>query len=150
MLEAKAIRKHSAQHDLFHRLHSIAADEAFVRQVAEKWYETRFEVVGKCCDLCNRTWMTSIANQRCGTWYCDPSVCALPILMDKRLTVKPHRRAREHMRTSSRRTDTQMLGFRRPYMRSPADRSELGLQSPALKPSSRELRPEQRRVRLTA
>ena len=54
MLEAKAIRKHSVQHDLFHRLHSIAADEAFVRNVAEKWYETRFEVVGECCGLCIR------------------------------------------------------------------------------------------------
>lgn len=43
----KAIRKHSAQNDLFHRLHSIAADEAFVRKVQEEWYEGRFEVVGK-------------------------------------------------------------------------------------------------------
>ncbi|CAK9781158.1 initiator tRNA phosphoribosyl transferase [Cutaneotrichosporon oleaginosum] len=53
----KAVKKHAAQHDLFNRLHSIAADEAFVRRVAEEWFGGRFEVV---------------ANQRCGTWYCDP------------------------------------------------------------------------------
>ncbi len=44
-MEAKAIRKHAAQHDLFNRIHSIASDEGFVRQVAEKWYNGRFEVV---------------------------------------------------------------------------------------------------------
>ncbi|ORY26301.1 initiator tRNA phosphoribosyl transferase-domain-containing protein [Naematelia encephala] len=59
--QAKAIRKQTAQHDLFNRLHSIAADEAFVRQVAHDWYEDRFDV---------------IANQRCGNWYCDPSTSA--------------------------------------------------------------------------
>ncbi|KAK4686637.1 tRNA A64-2'-O-ribosylphosphate transferase, partial [Tremellales sp. Uapishka_1] len=58
MSDEKAIRKHSAQHDLFNRIHSIAADEAFVRKVSERWFNRRFEVV---------------ANQRCGTWYCDPS-----------------------------------------------------------------------------
>lgn len=45
MAEAKAIKKHSAQHDLFNRIHSIAADEKFVRKVAEEWYAGRFEVV---------------------------------------------------------------------------------------------------------
>lgn len=55
----KAVKRHNAQHDLFNRLHSIAADQAFVRQVAEGWYGARFEVV---------------PNQRCGTWYCPPSV----------------------------------------------------------------------------
>ncbi|WOO81207.1 tRNA A64-2'-O-ribosylphosphate transferase [Vanrija pseudolonga] len=55
---AKAIKKHAAQHDLFNRLHSIAADERFVQKVAQEWFSNRFEV---------------IANQRCGTWYCDPS-----------------------------------------------------------------------------
>ncbi|GMK55216.1 hypothetical protein CspeluHIS016_0202720 [Cutaneotrichosporon spelunceum] len=55
--DAKAVKKHAAQHDLFNRLHSIAADERFVKRVAQGWYDGRFEV---------------IANQRCGTWYCDP------------------------------------------------------------------------------
>ncbi|TXT09006.1 hypothetical protein VHUM_02480 [Vanrija humicola] len=55
---AKAIKKHAAQHDLFNRLHSIAADERFVQKVAQEWFNNRFEV---------------IANQRCGTWYCDPA-----------------------------------------------------------------------------
>ncbi|KAL1411391.1 tRNA A64-2'-O-ribosylphosphate transferase [Vanrija albida] len=55
---AKAIKKHQAQHDLFNRLHSIAADERFVQKVAQEWFNNRFEV---------------IANQRCGTWYCDPT-----------------------------------------------------------------------------
>ncbi|WVF71160.1 hypothetical protein IAT40_005958 [Kwoniella sp. CBS 6097] len=60
MSEHKAVRRYAAQHDLFNRLHSIAADEGFVRTVAgsERWYNGRFEVV---------------ANQRCGNWYCDPS-----------------------------------------------------------------------------
>ena len=42
----KAIRKQSAQYDLFNRLHSIAADEAFVRRIAEE-YNGRFQVVGE-------------------------------------------------------------------------------------------------------
>jgi tRNA A64-2'-O-ribosylphosphate transferase len=46
MNEAKAIRKHAAQHDLFNRVHSIAADERFVRKVADDWYKNRFEVIG--------------------------------------------------------------------------------------------------------
>ncbi|OCF30711.1 tRNA '-O-ribosylphosphate transferase [Kwoniella heveanensis BCC8398] len=58
MSEHKAVRRYAAQHDLFNRLHSIAADEGFVRTVAGQWYNGRFEVV---------------ANQRCGNWYCDPS-----------------------------------------------------------------------------
>ncbi|WWD17042.1 hypothetical protein CI109_101479 [Kwoniella shandongensis] len=58
MSELRAVRKYAAQHDLFNRLHSIAADEAFVRTVAQGWYDGRFDVV---------------ANQRCGNWYCDPS-----------------------------------------------------------------------------
>ncbi|WVQ79955.1 hypothetical protein IAT38_002056 [Cryptococcus sp. DSM 104549] len=58
MSDLKAVRKYAAQHDLFNRLHSIAADEAFVHAVAHDWYADRFEVV---------------ANQRCGTWYCEPS-----------------------------------------------------------------------------
>lgn len=47
MNEAKAIKRHAAQHDLFNRLHSIAADEHFVRTVAQKWFDGRFEVVGE-------------------------------------------------------------------------------------------------------
>jgi hypothetical protein len=47
MSEAKAIRKHSAQHDLFNRLHSVASDVRFVRTVATDWYGGRFDVVGK-------------------------------------------------------------------------------------------------------
>lgn len=43
----KAVKKHAAQHDLFNRLHSIAADEDFVRHVAEEWFDERFEVVGE-------------------------------------------------------------------------------------------------------
>lgn len=45
MSEAKQIRKHTAQHDLFNRLHSISADHAFVKTVAEEWYKKRFAVV---------------------------------------------------------------------------------------------------------
>jgi hypothetical protein len=48
MHDAKAIRKHTAQHDLFNRIHSIAADGAFVKRVAEGWYVGRFEVVREC------------------------------------------------------------------------------------------------------
>lgn len=47
MNQAKAIKKHAAQHDLFNRLHSIAADEQFVHKVAHEWYGDRFEVVGQ-------------------------------------------------------------------------------------------------------
>lgn len=46
--DVKAVRKASAQHDLFNRLHSIAADERFVRTVSQDWYGGRFEVVGEC------------------------------------------------------------------------------------------------------
>ncbi|OXH37291.1 tRNA '-O-ribosylphosphate transferase [Cryptococcus neoformans] len=58
MLEHRAIRRRAAQHDLFNRLHSIAADEEFVRRVGSSWYNNRFEIV---------------PNQRCGNWYCDPA-----------------------------------------------------------------------------
>ena len=43
--DAKAIKRHSAQYDLFNRLHSIASDQAFVTKVGEEWYQGRFEVV---------------------------------------------------------------------------------------------------------
>ncbi|WWC69928.1 uncharacterized protein I206_103872 [Kwoniella pini CBS 10737] len=58
MSDLKAVRRYAAQHDLFNRLHSISADEQFVRDVAHNWFDGRFEVV---------------PNQRCGNWYCDPS-----------------------------------------------------------------------------
>ncbi|WWC89024.1 uncharacterized protein L201_003942 [Kwoniella dendrophila CBS 6074] len=58
MSDIRAVRKYAAQHDLFNRIHSISADEKFVRDVAENWFDGRFEVV---------------PNQRCGNWYCDPS-----------------------------------------------------------------------------
>ena len=57
-LQLRAIRKESARHDLFHRLHSIAADEAFVRQVSTDWF---------------RGWFDIVPNQRCGNWYCRPA-----------------------------------------------------------------------------
>lgn len=41
----KAVKRHNAQYDLFNRLHSIASDQAFVRKVAEEWFDNRFEVV---------------------------------------------------------------------------------------------------------
>lgn len=41
----KAVKRHNAQYDLFNRLHSIASDQEFVKEVSEKWYEGRFEVV---------------------------------------------------------------------------------------------------------
>lgn len=41
----KAVQRQTAQYDLFNRLHSIAGDEAFVREIAEH-YEGRYEVVG--------------------------------------------------------------------------------------------------------
>ncbi|KAL7421287.1 tRNA A64-2'-O-ribosylphosphate transferase [Cryptotrichosporon argae] len=56
MEDAKALRRHTAAHDLFHRLHSIAADEAFVRR-AVSWFPGA----------------EAIPNQRCGNWYCDPT-----------------------------------------------------------------------------
>lgn len=78
MSEHRAIRKHAAQHDLFNRLHSIATDEEFVKRVGKSWYNNRFEVVrkysnpkvnhAKCAGL------IGLANQRCGNWYCDPTV----------------------------------------------------------------------------
>lgn len=50
----KAVRKHAAQHDLFNRLHSIAADEGFVQRVAQEWFGGRFEVVGGSWLRCRR------------------------------------------------------------------------------------------------
>jgi len=44
---AKAVKRHNAQYDIFNRLHSIAADQAFVERVARKWFNGRFEVVRK-------------------------------------------------------------------------------------------------------
>ncbi|WVQ67329.1 uncharacterized protein L199_005525 [Kwoniella botswanensis] len=58
MSDIRAVKKYATQHDLFNRLHSISADENFVKDVAENWFDGRFEVV---------------PNQRCGNWYCDPS-----------------------------------------------------------------------------
>ncbi|WVW84199.1 hypothetical protein I302_106229 [Kwoniella bestiolae CBS 10118] len=58
MSDLRAVKRYAAQHDLFNRLHSISADERFVRDVAQDWFQGRFEVV---------------PNQRCGNWYCDPS-----------------------------------------------------------------------------
>ncbi|WVQ77820.1 hypothetical protein IAR50_007511 [Cryptococcus sp. DSM 104548] len=58
MSDLRAVKKYAAQHDLFNRLHSIAADDVFVKNVANNWYNGRFEVV---------------PNQRCGNWYCDPA-----------------------------------------------------------------------------
>jgi tRNA A64-2'-O-ribosylphosphate transferase len=71
MSDVKAIRKHTAQHDLFNRLHSIAADGRFVQRVAREWYDGRFDVVGESRQQARLI----AANQRCGMWYCDPSVC---------------------------------------------------------------------------
>ena len=53
METVKAIKKHTAHHDLFHRLHSIAADQRFVEEVAKDWYGGRFQVVGKSYDSKN-------------------------------------------------------------------------------------------------
>jgi tRNA A64-2'-O-ribosylphosphate transferase len=47
MSDLKAVKKHAAQHDLFNRIHSIASDEQFVRNVAERWFNNRFKVVGE-------------------------------------------------------------------------------------------------------
>jgi hypothetical protein len=52
----KAVQKQTAQYDLFNRLHSIASDTAYIQTIAKEY--GRFRVV---------------PNQRCGTWYCDPS-----------------------------------------------------------------------------
>jgi hypothetical protein len=48
----KAVQRQTAQYDLFNRLHSIAGDEAFVREIAEH-YEGRYEVVGASLHLSN-------------------------------------------------------------------------------------------------
>lgn len=47
MSDLKAVRKHTASHDLFNRIHSIAADETFVKHIAREVYNDRFEVVRK-------------------------------------------------------------------------------------------------------
>ncbi|EKC99210.1 hypothetical protein A1Q2_06410 [Trichosporon asahii var. asahii CBS 8904] len=47
MSDLKAVKKHAAQHDLFNRIHSIASDEQFVRNVAERWFNNRFKVVAQ-------------------------------------------------------------------------------------------------------
>ena len=60
------IRKNSAQHDSYNRLHSIQNDIAFVRKVAEDWYDGEFKVV---------------ANQRCGSWYTDPEVSRMTVVV---------------------------------------------------------------------
>jgi len=71
---AKAVKRHNAQYDVFNRLHSIAADQAFVERVSREWFEGRFEVVRKAVpDF--RASVDNVANQRCGTWYTPPSVC---------------------------------------------------------------------------
>lgn len=49
---AKAVKRHNAQYDIFNRLHSIAADQAFVEQVANQWYGGRFQVVRKPFPMC--------------------------------------------------------------------------------------------------
>jgi tRNA A64-2'-O-ribosylphosphate transferase len=54
---AKAVKKHNAQYDIFNRIHSIASDQAFVQQVAQEWFQGRFEVVREPplpghCGLC--------------------------------------------------------------------------------------------------
>ena len=67
---SKEIQKHSASHDLFNRIHSITADAAFVKKIAQV-YDDRFEVVGR-----SPRDSADVANQRCGNWYCDPSVSA--------------------------------------------------------------------------
>jgi hypothetical protein len=59
------IRKNSAQHDSYNRLHSIQHDIGFVRKVAEEWYDAEFKVV---------------ANQRCGSWYTDPDVSITTVI----------------------------------------------------------------------
>lgn len=78
MLEHRAIRRRAAQHDLFNRLHSIAADEEFVRRVGSSWYNNRFEIVRKYSDpkpnYAKCAGLIGLANQRCGNWYCDPAV----------------------------------------------------------------------------
>jgi hypothetical protein len=48
---AKAVKRHNAQYDVFNRLHSIAADQAFVERVSKEWFEGRFEVVRKASVL---------------------------------------------------------------------------------------------------
>lgn len=96
------IRKNSAQHDSYNRLHSIQHDIAFVRKVAEEWYDGEFKVV---------------ANQRCGSWYTDPEVSRMTVVVAmlrrfcRSLTVshnpymarhsRPHRQAHPPMPTSS-------------------------------------------------
>lgn len=42
-----AIRKHSAQHDVYNRLHSVARDLDFVERVRSDWYGGRLPVVGE-------------------------------------------------------------------------------------------------------
>lgn len=44
----QAIRKHSAAHDVYNRLHSIALDTGFVRRVSREWYEDQFVVIRTC------------------------------------------------------------------------------------------------------
>lgn len=41
----QAIRKHSAAHDVYNRLHSIARDTEFVKHVSRDWYNDQFAVI---------------------------------------------------------------------------------------------------------
>lgn len=41
----QAIRKHSAAHDIYNRLHSIARDAEFVGRVSRDWYEDQFVMI---------------------------------------------------------------------------------------------------------
>jgi hypothetical protein len=41
----QAIRKHSAAHDVYNRLHSIAKDTEFVKTVSKEWYDDQLVVI---------------------------------------------------------------------------------------------------------
>ncbi len=45
--DIQAIRKNSAVHDVYNRLHSVNKDMAFVERVRKEWYGERFPVVGQ-------------------------------------------------------------------------------------------------------
>ena len=61
--EARQIRKHTAQHDLFNRLHSIAADQVFVRSIYQH-YNDRFPMVGMSATFARGAVSSSYNDQR--------------------------------------------------------------------------------------
>lgn len=98
-----AIRKHSAAHDIYNRLHSIARDTEFVDRVSSS-YQGMVVVRESLSEGREEfTLTTRIANQRCGVWYCDPEVSTKGKC---RVALTSNRPRTTSMRILNRPTDT--------------------------------------------